>query len=98
MGANLVLQVLPDGRLMAYSADKGEKLLEMKTGAPSGMGPPMTYMLDGRQYLVVAGDRPVACLRGPLPRATSARAIASSAGRPRRGVATFASSPTTRAF
>ena len=40
---NLVFQVLADGRLMAYSADKGEKLLEMQTGLRSGMGPPITY-------------------------------------------------------
>ena len=30
--SNLVFQVAPDGRLMAYSAEKGEKLLELPTG------------------------------------------------------------------
>ena len=40
---NLVFQVLSDGRLLAYSADKGEKLLEIQTGLRSGMGPPITY-------------------------------------------------------
>src|ERR1019366_5202451 len=40
---NLVFQVLPDGRLMAYTADKGEKLLEVQTGLKGGMGPPITY-------------------------------------------------------
>jgi quinohemoprotein ethanol dehydrogenase len=52
---NLVFQVVPDGRLMAYRADTGEKLLEIKTGLRGGMGPPMTYMLDGKQYVTLAG-------------------------------------------
>ena len=52
---NLVFQVLSDGRLIAYSADKGEKLLELQTGLRSGMGPPITYRLDGRQYVALMG-------------------------------------------
>ncbi|HXP84023.1 MAG TPA: PQQ-binding-like beta-propeller repeat protein [Bryobacteraceae bacterium] len=52
---NLVFQVVPDGRLFAYSADKGEKLLEVQTGLRGGMGPPITYMLDGKQYVALAG-------------------------------------------
>ena len=52
---NLVFQVINDGRLMAYSADKGEKLLEMQTGLRSGMGPPITYQLDGKQYVALMG-------------------------------------------
>ena len=56
---NLVFQVIPDGRLMAYSADKGEKLLEIQTGLRSGMGPPMTYMLDGKQYVALMGGQGV---------------------------------------
>jgi quinohemoprotein ethanol dehydrogenase len=40
---------------MAYRADTGEKLLEIKTGLRGGMGPPMTYMLDGKQYVTLAG-------------------------------------------
>jgi PQQ-dependent dehydrogenase (methanol/ethanol family) len=54
---NLVLQTLPDGRLVFYSADKGEKLHEINTGLRAGMGPPMTYMLDGKQYVSVPGGR-----------------------------------------
>lgn len=54
---NLVFQALTDGRLMAYSADKGEKLLELATGQTSGMGPPMTYLLDGKQYIAVMGGQ-----------------------------------------
>ncbi len=52
---NLVFQVLNDGRLMAYSADKGEKLLELQTGQRGGMGPPVTYQLDGKQYIALMG-------------------------------------------
>lgn len=67
MGNNLVLQVLPDGRLMGYTADKGEKLLELKTGAPNGMGPPMTYMLDGKQYVALLGGQGNVPRFGPAP-------------------------------
>jgi len=56
-GGNLVFQVVPDGRLMAYTADKGEKVLEVQTGLRGGMGPPMTYMLDGKQYVALAGGQ-----------------------------------------
>ncbi|HEX4136427.1 MAG TPA: PQQ-dependent dehydrogenase, methanol/ethanol family [Bryobacteraceae bacterium] len=52
---NLVFQVTNDGRLIAYSADKGEKLLEIKTDLGGGMGPPITYQLDGKQYVTIAG-------------------------------------------
>jgi hypothetical protein len=56
---NLVLQVLPDGRLLIYSADKGEKLHEINTQLRQGMGPPITYMLDGKQYIAIPGGRGV---------------------------------------
>jgi quinohemoprotein ethanol dehydrogenase len=52
---NLVIQVVPDGRLVVYSADKGEKLLDVQTGLRGGMGPPITYQLDGKQYVTLAG-------------------------------------------
>jgi quinohemoprotein ethanol dehydrogenase len=52
---NLVIQVLNDGRLLAYSADKGEKLLEIQTNLKAGMGPLITYQLDGRQYISFMG-------------------------------------------
>jgi quinohemoprotein ethanol dehydrogenase len=54
---NLVFQVLNDGRLVAYSADKGEKLHEIATGQRNGMGPPTTFMLDGKQYVAVMGGQ-----------------------------------------
>ena len=41
------------GTLYAYSADKGEKLLELKVGIPGGMAPPITFMLDGKQYVAL---------------------------------------------
>jgi quinohemoprotein ethanol dehydrogenase len=53
----VVLQVVNDGRLMAYTADKGEKLLEVQTGLKGGMGPPITYMLDGKQYVALMGGQ-----------------------------------------
>jgi quinohemoprotein ethanol dehydrogenase len=52
---NLVFQVLNDGHLLAYSADKGEKLLEIQTNMRGGMGPPITYLLDGKQYVTFMG-------------------------------------------
>jgi quinohemoprotein ethanol dehydrogenase len=52
---NIVFQVINDGRFLAYSADKGEKLFEINTGMRSGMGPPMTYEVDGKQYVALMG-------------------------------------------
>ena len=54
---NLVFQVLPDGLFRAYSADKGEKLLEIQTNLRGAMGPPMTFMLDGKQYVSLQGGQ-----------------------------------------
>jgi quinohemoprotein ethanol dehydrogenase len=51
---NLVFQVINDGRFLAYSADKGEKLFELQTGR-SGMAPPITYQIDGKQYVAFMG-------------------------------------------
>jgi quinohemoprotein ethanol dehydrogenase len=51
---NLVFQVINDGTFRAYSADKGEKLFEAKTGR-TGMGPPITYEAGGRQYVAFMG-------------------------------------------
>ncbi len=54
---NLVIQVIPDGHLKAYRADTGEQLLDVNTGLRGGMGPPITYMLDGKQYISLMGGR-----------------------------------------
>jgi quinohemoprotein ethanol dehydrogenase len=62
---NLVFQVTFDGRLLAYSADKGEKLVEIALGR-FGAGPPITYTIDGKQKVAVlagSGRRPQ--LNGP---------------------------------
>jgi len=53
--SNLVFQVTPQGRLMAYTADKGEQVLDIATGVTAGMGPPITYLLDGKQYIALMG-------------------------------------------
>ncbi|MBV8907313.1 MAG: PQQ-dependent dehydrogenase, methanol/ethanol family, partial [Acidobacteriia bacterium] len=53
--SNLVFQVAPNGRLIAYSAEKGEKLLELPTGMRNGMGPPITFAVDGKQYIALMG-------------------------------------------
>ena len=50
---NLVFQTINDGRLLAFSADKGERLLDIQTGMRGGLGPPITYMLDGKQYVAL---------------------------------------------
>ena len=41
-------------RLIVYRADNGDQLLDITTGL-SQMGPPMTFMLDGKQYVAIAG-------------------------------------------
>jgi glucose dehydrogenase len=64
---NLVFQVIPDGRLVAYTADKGEKLLEIQTGLRGGMGPPMTYQLDGKQYVTLSGGQGIVIARNAEP-------------------------------
>ncbi len=51
---NLVFQVTNEGRFLAYSADKGEKLFELQAGR-TGMGPPITYAVDGKQYIAFVG-------------------------------------------
>ena len=44
-------------RLIAYRADNGDVLTDITTGL-SQMGPPMTFMLDGKQYVAIAGGPP----------------------------------------
>src|SRR5688572_15102170 len=55
LASNLVMQTMSNGRLKAFTADKGEPLLDMTLPLTSGVGPPMTFMLDGRQYIAVMG-------------------------------------------
>jgi quinohemoprotein ethanol dehydrogenase len=51
----IVFQVVNDGRIIAYSAGDGKKLLEIPTGQRGGMGPPITYEVDGKQQLSFLG-------------------------------------------
>ena len=62
---NLVFQVINDGRFRAISADKGEILYEVQTNR-TGMAPPITYEVDGTQYVAFGGGlgRPAATV-GP---------------------------------
>ncbi len=50
---NLVLDSVND-RLMIFRADSGEKLTEINLGITQ-MGPPSSFMLDGKQYITVTG-------------------------------------------
>ena len=79
---NLVFQVTNDGRLLAYSADKGEKLLEVKTDLGGGMGPPITYQIDGRQYVTFAGGTGKVIPRYPDAPAAAPNAAPDLAGPP----------------
>jgi len=51
---NLVFQTINDGRFRAITADKGEVLYETKV-TRTGMGAPITYEVDGKQYVAFAG-------------------------------------------
>lgn len=53
---NLVFQVAGPGYLRAFSADKGEKLLEVPVPStpPDIPGPPITFMVSGKQYVSAA--------------------------------------------
>jgi quinohemoprotein ethanol dehydrogenase len=49
---NLVFQGTAAGHLLAYRADNGMRLWDVELG-PGILAPPMTYSIDGRQYLSV---------------------------------------------
>ncbi|HEY3731437.1 MAG TPA: PQQ-dependent dehydrogenase, methanol/ethanol family [Steroidobacteraceae bacterium] len=68
-GGNLVFEGLADGYLHAYSADRGQDLWSFFAGvAPTGV--PITYQVDGRQYLSVTA--------GPLNGSSAAFGSASA--------------------
>jgi PQQ-dependent dehydrogenase (methanol/ethanol family) len=50
---NLVFSSVND-RLLAFRADTGEKVLELQLGT-SQLGPPVSFLMDGKQYIAVAG-------------------------------------------
>jgi quinohemoprotein ethanol dehydrogenase len=53
LASNIVIQTLGNGHLKAFSADDGKPLLDVALPLSVGTGPPMTYMLDGKQYIAV---------------------------------------------
>jgi quinohemoprotein ethanol dehydrogenase len=53
-GGNVVFQVINDGRFRVLNATTGEVLYEIKTGR-TGMAPPITYEVDGKQYVAFGG-------------------------------------------
>ena len=66
LASNLVLQTLQNGHLKAFTADKGEQLLDLALPLSAGTGPPMTYVMDGKQYIAVfAGTGTLGFGRGP---------------------------------
>ncbi len=52
---NLVFAASSDGQFEAFSADRGEKLWSVKL--EQGFANPVTYMLDGKQYVSVLAGR-----------------------------------------
>jgi quinohemoprotein ethanol dehydrogenase len=50
---NLVFVSL-DKRMVVYRADNGDQLADISTGL-SMMSPPMTFMIDGKQYVAISG-------------------------------------------
>lgn len=68
---NLVFQSTPDGKLLAWKADDGEKLFEVETNLRS-MAPPVTFILDGQQYIAVQGG----VARGQVSGFGAAKAVA----------------------
>jgi glucose dehydrogenase len=73
-GGNLVFEADPQGNLVAYNAETGSALWRAAVG--SGAATPISYALDGRQYVAVAGGRggddPTRITTFALPAATPA--------------------------
>jgi quinohemoprotein ethanol dehydrogenase len=74
---NLVFTGTADGKVVAYSADKGEALWQgaAQTGV---IAPPMTYAIDGEQYVtVMAGwGGALALVGGDIAKAAGVRSLA----------------------
>jgi len=83
LASNLVIQTLSNGHLKAFTADKGEPLLDLQLPLRAGTGPPMTFMQDGKQYIAVfAGTGTMPGFgrgRGPAPAEPTAAAAAPQA-------------------
>ena len=63
--SDLVFQVVNDGRLRVLAAQDGTVLWQTETGQ-RGMGPPITYRLDGRQHVSFMGGQGNGSLRPML--------------------------------
>jgi quinohemoprotein ethanol dehydrogenase len=86
---NLVFQVLNDGHLLAYSADQGEKLLDIQTNLRGGMGPPITYLVEGKQYVSLMGGTGAVTARDAQQAAQQAANGSASANTVKPKVLTF---------
>ena len=51
-----MFQVRGDGHLLAYRADDGAKVADLQTGLTGGMGPPITFEVDGKQHIALLGN------------------------------------------
>ncbi|MEP7354728.1 MAG: hypothetical protein ABI824_15980, partial [Acidobacteriota bacterium] len=71
-----------NNRLLAFRADTGEKLLELDLHM-NQMGPPISFVIDGKQCMSVAG--------GPQAAAGAGRGVAG--GAPAPGAATAPPAP-----
>jgi PQQ-dependent dehydrogenase (methanol/ethanol family) len=85
LATNVVIQTMQNGRLKAFTADKGELLLDTPLPVSGGVGPPMTFMLDGKQYIAVmggtgGGQRGRGAPAPPVQEPTAAAAQAASEG------------------
>jgi quinohemoprotein ethanol dehydrogenase len=71
-GGNLVFQGRGSGQLWVYAADTGDVLKVVETGSHI-MAAPMTYQIDGVQYVAVqAGYGGAAFTAGPIPPSSAA--------------------------
>ena len=85
-GGNLVFSIAGGSTLRVFRADTGQNLLDLPLGM-SQAGPPMTFMLDGAQYVMVAGGPPGGGGRGGRGRGGAADGAPAPPPQPSRLVA-----------
>jgi hypothetical protein len=51
----------------AWSPTARTRLLEIQTGLRGGMGPPITYQLDGKQYVALMGGQGIVIAHSAEP-------------------------------
>src|SRR6478735_366139 len=101
LASNVVVQTMAAGRMKAFTADKGEPLLDLVLPVTSGVGPPMTFVLAGKQYIAVMGGTGAGVRArgaGPLQEPTTAAAQAASDTSQPRPVAPALPSPPPKMF